>query len=388
MRKFITFFLILLAFGLFSGPLAQIQWDTIRVLDTMMYGPYFMPVVADPNGNLWMGTSTAGLIRYNLAADSVTVFNVDNSSLWSNWVGGIIPDKNGDIWVHTYGGGGLVRLSRQGTWSVWDTSNSPMPTNRVRKIALDSSGKIWAGTIKGLAGFNGHNTWEIYDTSNSLLPADQINALAVDHDNNLWVGTDYGLARFNGRRFDIFRRSNSGLVYNVVSSLAVDSLNRIWIGTWSGMNIFDGADGWETYYMNGTPFPIWPTRSLYPYGPSAVTPTGEIYAVAFGGAILIGRDDGTASENLPPANKSFELAGTPNPFAGAATILFRLPQSSKVSLNVYDVRGHKVSGLVHKRLAAGAHRAVFNADGLPAGVYFVRLTAGGRTLTRKLFLSQ
>ncbi len=76
----------------------------------------------------------------------------------------------------------------------------------------------------------------------------------------------------------------------------------------------------------------------------------------------------------------------PNPFASAATVRFTLSESAEVTLAVYDVLGRRVAELADGPQAAGQHEAVFDAAGLPSGVYLVRLTAGAHRATRRLVL--
>jgi len=48
--------------------------------------------------------------------------------------------------------------------------------------------------------------------------------------------------------------------------------------------------------------------------------------------------------------------------------------------------GREVATLVRGTLDAGSHAAVWNTGRRPSGVYYVRLSAGGDTETRKLAL--
>jgi hypothetical protein len=82
---------------------------------------------------------------------------------------------------------------------------------------------------------------------------------------------------------------------------------------------------------------------------------------------------------------------TPNPFRGATALRFSLPYVAHASLGVYDVRGARVRTLIDGELAAGDHATQWNGrtdHGVQAGagVYFVRLEAGGRSLTRRIAL--
>lgn len=76
----------------------------------------------------------------------------------------------------------------------------------------------------------------------------------------------------------------------------------------------------------------------------------------------------------------------PNPFNPSTTLSFALPAPAHARLAVYDVLGRRVALLVEEKLAAGLHERSWSADALPSGVYFARLDAGGRVLTRQLVL--
>ncbi len=76
----------------------------------------------------------------------------------------------------------------------------------------------------------------------------------------------------------------------------------------------------------------------------------------------------------------------PNPFNPSTTIRYSLPQRAHVTLNVFDVLGRKVATLVDAPLPVGEHAVVFDARGLPSGVYFYQITAGSFKQIRKAVL--
>ncbi|MFN3345700.1 MAG: T9SS type A sorting domain-containing protein, partial [Chloroherpetonaceae bacterium] len=87
--------------------------------------------------------------------------------------------------------------------------------------------------------------------------------------------------------------------------------------------------------------------------------------------------------------EKFELAQNyPNPFNPTTVIMYQLPLSSDVKLEVFDVLGRKVATLVNARQEAGSYVANFNASAynLTSGVYFYRLQAGNFTETKKMML--
>jgi hypothetical protein len=80
----------------------------------------------------------------------------------------------------------------------------------------------------------------------------------------------------------------------------------------------------------------------------------------------------------------FVLRASPNPFRGRTTVSFSLPVEGPVRLRVFDVRGRSVATIVDARLAAGPHVREWIPRRLPAGVYHVELSDGGRRESRKV----
>jgi hypothetical protein len=81
----------------------------------------------------------------------------------------------------------------------------------------------------------------------------------------------------------------------------------------------------------------------------------------------------------------------PNPFSPSTTILYSLPARSHVRLGIYDVAGREVAVIQDGVQPVGPHEVRWDgADrgGLPlsAGVYFVRLDAGGEARMSKMLL--
>jgi len=97
----------------------------------------------------------------------------------------------------------------------------------------------------------------------------------------------------------------------------------------------------------------------------------------------------TSRTNLPSAPSEFQLhQNYPNPFNPTTTITYQLPQVCDVRLEVFDVMGRSVAVLVNEKQSAGTHSVLLNATqfSLASGVYFYRLSAGGRTETKRMTL--
>jgi len=76
----------------------------------------------------------------------------------------------------------------------------------------------------------------------------------------------------------------------------------------------------------------------------------------------------------------------PNPFNPATVIRFQLPEEQRVTIRVYDILGREVRMLVDGMRGAGEHQVLFDATGLPTGVYIYRLVTGEFVESRKMQL--
>jgi hypothetical protein len=76
----------------------------------------------------------------------------------------------------------------------------------------------------------------------------------------------------------------------------------------------------------------------------------------------------------------------PNPFNGTTVVSYQLSVVSFMTLKLYDLNGRLVQTVVEGWMPAGQHRTAIDGSRLAAGVYFVRLAAGGRTETIKTAL--
>ncbi|RMZ48734.1 T9SS C-terminal target domain-containing protein [Candidatus Marinimicrobia bacterium PRS2] len=86
-----------------------------------------------------------------------------------------------------------------------------------------------------------------------------------------------------------------------------------------------------------------------------------------------------------PSN--FKLIGAyPNPFNPTTTVRYSLSEFSWINLNVYNIRGQKLTTLYNGTNIPGEHSVVWNASNYASGVYFISLKTHGITTTQKVLL--
>ena len=89
-------------------------------------------------------------------------------------------------------------------------------------------------------------------------------------------------------------------------------------------------------------------------------------------------------DNVP---ETFDLQGNyPNPFNPSTEIRFTLANSSKVNLEVFNVKGQRVAHLIDENMSSGKHQISFDASTLPSGIYMYRLQAGEKSEVKKMML--
>jgi hypothetical protein len=104
-------------------------------------------------------------------------------------------------------------------------------------------------------------------------------------------------------------------------------------------------------------------------------------SVVPGQEITLGVDDGV----LVPTQFTLKQ-NYPNPFNPSTTIQYEVPSERLVSLKVYNLIGAEVTTLVNEVKAPGSYAVSWNGEGVPSGVYFYKMQAGGFTATKRMLL--
>ncbi len=114
----------------------------------------------------------------------------------------------------------------------------------------------------------------------------------------------------------------------------------------------------------------------------------DIMVTAYVSDQAVGVEDGYSNE-LP---LTFDLMQNyPNPFNPSTVISYQLPQSEKVSLEIYNTLGERVRSLVNEIQETGYYQVEWDSknssgDQLSSGVYLYRLSAGNYTKVMKMVL--
>jgi signal transduction histidine kinase/ligand-binding sensor domain-containing protein len=179
-------------------------------------------VYEDAAGNIWFLTE-AGLLR--ASSDSLERVAPEIKART------VTADRDGNLWVGT-NGAGLIRFKTRTVRTL--TKADGLPNDVVMTVFATADGKLWTGNnCGGLSWFDGAH-FHTYDEKDGLANS-CVNALAEDSKHDLWVGTSGGgLFRFRAGHFQAFTKTD-GLGSDTVTCVLVARDGSLWIATAGGL---------------------------------------------------------------------------------------------------------------------------------------------------------
>jgi hypothetical protein len=281
---------------------------------------------------------------------------VDADSGWQYW---IAPEGGNDGRTYFPGSGVSTTEARTGTHSlkvtapsgrssgelVWFTETVPIPANSVGKKYVLSA---WVKTtdVKADSVFNASYALGFTWTWHRQMFAD---------------AGDWNEHSSGEYRFVINRNSQDWTQYQVIIAVPHNDVTAV--------------------SVRPRAFPLW-------YG-TAYYDDFEVRAIE---AIptSVEKDSPVLAGEFIPTDYAL-LQNFPNPFNPTTTIEYRLPVSSNVRLEVFNIIGQRIATLVDEFQTAGAWKIRWNgldASGNSAatGLYLYRLTTGSTVLSKKMIL--
>jgi uncharacterized delta-60 repeat protein len=334
---------------------------------------YATSLAVDASGNVYVtgrsyGSGTSydyATVKYNSIGVEQWVARYNGSGNNDDYATALTVDASGNVYV---------------TGISWGSGTS----NDYATVKYNSSGKeLW------VARYNGAGNSE-----------DRATALAIDALGNVYVTgeswgsgtrTDFATVKYNssGEEQWVARYNGPGNSLERATALAIDASGNVYVTGESYES--DTRTDYATVKYNSSGVEQWVAHYDGPGNsediPAAlvVDASGNVYVTGYSTVGIWSVYSTIKYIQIPGSIKEIDTSipdtfvleqNYPNPFNPSTTIRFSVPQSSHVTLKIYDLLGQEIETLVDVNLPAGQFETEWNAAGYSSGVYFYRLLAG------------
>ncbi|MGB5007597.1 MAG: two-component regulator propeller domain-containing protein [Ferruginibacter sp.] len=333
-----------------------ISWN--RKTNKTVYVPCFLPgginisrretirsVRFDEDDNLWVGTSTKGLLILNPQLKTI-VHLTDNTAadrtIPSFWINAICRDTKGNMWVGTLRGTCFVEKKN---FKVHDLSKHPLLSKissiPCASIWVDKAGRIWIGTVRGAWCYDENkNTLTQYSTEQGLAH-NTVYATNEDNIGNYYFATAAGFSVLSkDGKIKSYNRSN-GLRNDRCEGIQKDEKGFLWIGNLSCILRYDPETKTFAVYEDGYG---------YRMRTSHKTSNGEMFwGTDKGLAFFYPGEMNSISQPLNPSVNTLRISDSAYRFTGEESLSFPYNTSSFVfNFSSGELSGGKKTQLLYR----------------------------------------
>lgn len=231
---------------------------------------YIRRMFQDGHGNIWFGTNSDGLARYDprlnntVSLEKPLAYFKAQDGFRGLAVRGIAEDRNGDLWFAT--DAGVFRYDGK-SFEQFDGKDG-LGSNEVWSLLIDNSGTVWCGTMEGVyrndrknhtSGLPAFTPFPLPAADLSRQPGAYpapklVNSIYQDKAGDIWFGTNgNGVYRYDGTSSPDGKphlthfTEKDGLCNDVVQCIVQDDSKgehkgEMWFGTrFGGMSRFNGT---------------------------------------------------------------------------------------------------------------------------------------------------
>ena len=241
-----------------------------------------LAMARDRDANIWVGTDSRGLLRFN--SQGIASLN-ESGRASSEAITALFEDREGSLWIGS--GSGLERL-RDSSFVTYSLPEG-LPTDGSNPVFVDSANRVWFPPVDGglwwveggrhgqvhKAGLDGDVVYSIAGSKGDLwlgrrhgglthlhlngdavaaetytekdgLAQNSVYSVYLSRDRAVWAGTlSGGVSRLSHGKFTTYTNA-SGLASNTVASILESSDGTMWFATPNGLSALSNGR-WQTY---------------------------------------------------------------------------------------------------------------------------------------------
>ncbi len=216
-------------------------------------------ICEDTEGNIFVGTLTKGLYKFNEEKQLFELIPYANASMLP--VKSMLIDEQNCLLAGTDGQGIKIYNREKECLEDYPMLSAPFDFSKmkVHAICRDQNGNIWTGLFqKGVfltpETPNKFDYWGFKSHNRNIIGSNSVMSLLIDKENVLWVGTDNdGVYRIRDKKesYHFFSGTANNSAPNTVISMVEDNDGNIWFGSYlQGLAQYERKTGRFHYYEN------------------------------------------------------------------------------------------------------------------------------------------
>jgi diguanylate cyclase (GGDEF)-like protein len=184
-----------------------------------------LAVVEDARDGLWVAVPCTGLAR--LRDDEIEIIATE-TELGTGCIWSLLAEPDGQLWIGTYGEG-LAQRSPDGELRL--LNGPPTHEQLIRALARDpATGDLLVGSDQGVYRYS--STTSTFDLIPGTAGLD-VHFVTAAPDGTVWVGSRTGAMRIGATEVTVYDRDD-GLASDYVRAIRIDPDGVVWLGTYGG----------------------------------------------------------------------------------------------------------------------------------------------------------
>lgn len=217
-------------------------------------GPQVLGIAEDTTGRIWLATFNGiNIIDWpdrttsNFSVSQLDLTAVPNNPHLSQYTYFVKKGDNGEMWIGTHGAG-LIKVGANGNLNQYSLKGSSkgILENVILSLEIDSQSRLWLGTsIVGFGMIENINEQDYFTRipGNGVVSSNGVHSIVSKGENELLMSTGVGLFHFKDKE-ELFKTNKpqhirlteeDGLSDNVIYTIVETNPTEYWLSTGNGL---------------------------------------------------------------------------------------------------------------------------------------------------------